>query len=125
MLEALAEGELLMAVAERLQVDAQVVIGGGEGGVEAEQVVLGDGGGGFELGLEQDDLQPDVGVRPVHGAQDRLGGFLPAGGAAGEHRGQQPLGRGGEPGPPGGEGEQQPPLVTRLAQAGAGLQLAR
>jgi hypothetical protein len=92
--------------------------------MEAELVVVVSGGGGFELGLEHDDLQPDIGVRPVHRAQDRLGRFLAARGAATEHGSQQPLCDGRAPGPPGGEGEQQPPLVTRLAQAGAGLQLS-
>ena len=57
-----------MPVAEGLRVDSQVVVGIGEGGVEAELVVLGGGRGGFELGLEHDDLQPDIGVRPVHRA---------------------------------------------------------
>ena len=75
-LDAAAQGEFLAAVVEGWVVVAERVVVGGEGVVQAQQVVVGAGGCAGEFVLEQDDLQPGIGVGAADGAQDRCGGVL-------------------------------------------------
>jgi hypothetical protein len=71
---------------------AKRLIGGGEGAVQTQKVLLCGGGCVVELGLQEGDLQADIGLGAGDSAVDGVGGLLLAGGAAGDERGEDLLG---------------------------------
>ena len=120
-LDAGTEVKFLLSVGQGLVEGAEGSVIGGQGAVESQLFIVGLSRESGEFLLQEDVLQPDVGLLPVASGEDRASGTLACRVPGDKQRGKQETSHAGEPGPGAAGGEQQPPLIPGLAEVRAGI----